>query len=203
MDQSILLSFFLSLSQAAALALLPLAPVAILCRLINTVQDARTGWTPWIELLALAVGVAGGMVVLAHNLDPATLAAGEIFRKGGPWDLDPAAFLLGPANPLGWSVQPLLPWPYSDNRSFGAGTMVFLVAGAVAYAPVIAFRTRRAAANGLRNALLILWGGCATVYGVCYGLWLLNLLNFWAFLLLLALIQWRRGRSERIAPKLN
>ncbi|HEV7369752.1 hypothetical protein [Arenibaculum sp.] len=203
MGEGLLASAIDFLLSAAALALAPVLPLALATRIVNGLQDARTVWTPHIEVLALIVGVAGGVIVFFHNVDPGSLGAGEIFRRGGPWDLDVAAFLSSRGNPLAYSFEPLLPWPYSDAIGFGAGTLVFLLIGAVAYAPALFFRSPRAIANGIRNVVIAVWAVFATCYGLCYALWLLNQLNFWAFLVLLWVVQLARSRSERVVLKLN
>lgn len=203
MGEGLLASVIELLLSAAALALVPVLPLALATRVVNGLQDARTPWTPYIETMALIVGGAGGVLVFFHNVDPGSLGAGEIFRKEGPWDLGVEAFLSSRGNPLAYSFEPLLPWPYSDATGFGAGTLVFLLIGAVAYAPVLVFRSPRAIANGIRNVVIAAWAVFATCYGLCYALWLLNQLNFWAFLILLWIVQLARSRSERIILKLN
>ena len=98
---------------ALALAVIPFLPLLIGSRVINTIEDARSPWTPFIELLALLVGGVAGALVLAHNLPPGALAAGAIFREGGPWDLSPGQFLGRWANPFAYDYGALVPWPFA------------------------------------------------------------------------------------------
>src|SRR3954453_20536548 len=91
--------------QAVVLTGLPFAALALACRVINALQDARTAWTPAIELLALAVGLAAGCLMLGRTLDPRLLAAAEIFRPGGQWDLDFAGFLARWGDPLAYPYR--------------------------------------------------------------------------------------------------
>lgn len=182
---------------ALALGVLPFIPLALLSRAINTLQDARLAWTPTVELMALAVGVAAGVLALSATLDPASLTAAEIFRKGGPWDLSIGQLLAGPANPLLYRWGSVLPWRLRPSAGLTTGLVVALLAGLVIYVPVIIHRNLRAVAHGLRNAVIVVWGALATVYLFAYLLWLANELNFWLFLVLLIIIQTMRKRSER------
>jgi len=178
--------------EAALLAALPILLFAAATRAVNGVTDARLPLTPYIELAALAVGIAGGAVILSTNIDPATIAPGEVFRVGGPWDADFLEFLADRANPFA----------YSGRLPSGAGLLVFVLSGVLIYAPILRFRSRRAVANGIRNAIIMIGGAYLTVYGFAYFFWLLNKLNFWIFLLLLLVIH-MRSRSQPIVLKLN
>jgi hypothetical protein len=169
---------------------------------VNSVQDARLPWTPYIELMALAIGVAAGAVILWASIDPATIAPGEVFRVGGPWDLDFLRFLVERANPFAYDIWAVLPLPFSSNLPTGAGLLVFFLSGVAIYAPILRFRSRRAIANGIRNAVIMILGAYVTIYAFAYFFWLLNKLNFWIFLLLLLLVQ-MRSHSQRIVLKLN
>ena len=188
--------------QAALLAALPITLFAAATRAVNSVTDARLPWTPHIELAALAVGIAGGAVILSTSIDPATIAPGEIFRVGGPWDVDFLGFLAERANPFAYDISAVLPLPFSGRLPTGAGFLVFILSGVLIYAPIIRFRSRRAVANGIRNAVIMVSGAYVTVYGFAYFFWLLNKLNFWIFLFLLLLIH-VRSRSQAIVLKLN
>jgi hypothetical protein len=182
---------------ALALGALPFVPLALLSRAINTFQDARLPWTPTVELAALAIGAAAGALALRATLDPASLTASEIFRKGGPWDLSIPQFLAGPGNPLLYTWDAVLPWRLRPPAGVSVGLVVALFAGLVVYVPAIIYRSSRGVAHGLRNAVIVVWGALAAVYLFAYLLWLANELNFWLFLILLIIIQKMRKRSER------
>jgi hypothetical protein len=185
--------------QAVILVALPFALLAVACRAINALQDARTAWTPAIELLSLGIGLAAGCLMLGRELDPRLLSAAEIFRPGGAWDLDFVAFLRRWGDPLTYPVQVLLPGPGASRL----GPPALLLAAAVTLGPVVALRSLRGVAAGLRNLVIVLWGAAAAVYGFCLVLWLLNQLNFWAFLLVLLAIQLVRSRSEHVVVHLR
>jgi len=188
--------------QAALLAAVPVLLIAVATRVVNGVQDARLPWTPQVELVAFTIGIAGGVVILLNNIDPATLAPSEVFRLGGPWDLTFTEFLARRANPLAYDISVVWPVPFSGTLPTGAGITVLILGGAAIYAPVIRFRSRRAFANGIRNAILLFGAAYLTVYSFAYFFWLLNKLNFWIFLLLLLAIH-IRTRSQPIVVKLN
>jgi hypothetical protein len=192
----------LFICQAALLAALPILVFAGATRLVNSVQDARLPWTPYIELAAMAIGIAAGAIILRASIDPATITPGEVFRVGGPWDLDFLRFLTERANPFAYDIWAVLPVPFSSNLPSGAGLLVFFLSGIVIYAPILRFRSRRAIANGIRNAVIMILGAYVTIYGFAYFFWLLNKLNFWIFLFLLLLIH-MRSRSQAVVLKLN
>ncbi len=188
---------------AAVLAVLPFLPIFIGSRIINTLQDARLPWTPAIEILALAIGVVAGGIVLAANIDPETVTASAIFRKGGYWDLPPDAFLAMRADPRIYDWSQLVPWPFGTWRGLSLSLMVAIGAAIVAYLPLLFFGTLRAAANGARNMLIVIWAAGATVYFFNYVLWVANELNFWLFLVLLVFLQVSRKKSEKPVVKIG
>ena len=188
---------------ALALSVIPFLPLVIGSRIINGVEDARSPWTPFIELLALLIGALGGALVLAHNLPPAATSAGAIFRAGGPWDLTVAQFLGHWGNPFAYDYRPLVPWPFAGFAGAVPGTLVLLFGAAVVAAPVIVLPSARSVATAWRNLLVLLWGAYATAYGFCFALWLLNKLNFWAFLLLIFIIHLARSRGEHLVLRLK
>jgi hypothetical protein len=203
LDRELVETFVVFVAHSIVLAAIPFIPILLVTRIINGLQDARVKWTPYSELAALAIGFLAGVLVIGFNFDRTILTAAEIFRDGGPWDLTFQQFLAIRANPFSYSLERLLPWPFSRGMPTGPALALFVIGGAVAYAPVLMFRSPRGVANGVRNFVIILWGAYATVYFFCFGLWLLNKLNFWAFLLLLLLIQAGRSKSERIVLRLK
>jgi hypothetical protein len=188
---------------ALALCVIPLLPLLIGSRVINAIEDARSPWTPFIELLALLIGALAGALVLAHNLAPGATAAGAIFRQGGPWDLTAGQFLGHWGNPLAYDYRTLLPWPFAGFAAAAPGTLVLLFGAAVVAAPILAWPSARSIATAWRNLLVLLWGAYAAAYGFCFALWLLNKLNFWAFLLLILVIHVVRSRGEELVLRLK
>ena len=101
---------------ALALAVIPFLPLLIGSRLINAIEDARSPWTPFIELLALLIGALGGALVLAYNLPPmATVGRGDL-SPGRPVGSDGGEFLGRWGNPVRLRLPPavaLAPCPVS------------------------------------------------------------------------------------------
>ena len=180
--------------EAVALALLPILLIAAGTRIINAVHDARLPWTPYVELAAFATGVAGGAIVFAGSTDPAILGPSAVFRAGGAWDMGFGEFLARFADPFRHHLSALF---FSS-----AGAFVLILAVGLIAAPIVRFHSPAALANAVRNAFLTVSGAYATIYGLGYCLWLLNRLNFWAFLLLMILIH-LRSRSDKVVLKLN
>lgn len=203
MEEGFFTSAALFVLQAGALGVLPFVPILLVTRGINALQDARIAWTPYVELAALLVGAAAGVVLLDYNVDTATLSADAIFRSGGPWDHTAVEFLSIRANPSAWMLAPLLPWPFSSGTQTAAGFTIYLLAGLVIYAPLLRFRSPRALANAVRNAVIFVWGAFVTVYGFCYIVWLLNKLNFWSFAVLLVLLTATGSRTRYVVAKLR
>jgi len=188
---------------ALALSIIPFLPLLIGSRIINAVEDARSPWTPFIELAALLVGALAGALVLAHNLPPAATSAGAIFRQGGPWDLTAGQFLARWGNPLAYDYRPLLPWPLARLPAALPAMLVLLFGGVAVAAPIVALPSARSMATAWRSLLVLLWGAYVTAYGFCFALWLLNKLNFWAFLLLAFVIHLVRSRGEHMVLRLK
>jgi hypothetical protein len=188
--------------QAVMLAIFPFALLIAVCRAINTLQDCRLPASPYIELAALAVGVFAGGTILSGNVHWSLLDPGEIFRKGGPWDMSFVQFLVGPANPLAYDLSAILVSPFSGHMPSRAGIAVLLLGAVLFYVPVLLYRTRRAFAHAVRNLWIMIWAAYATAYLFFYAGWLANKLNFWIFLLLLVVLSLRR-HSERVVLKVN
>jgi hypothetical protein len=178
---------------AAILAVIPIAAIAIGCRIINLAHDARVPWTPAVELVAFATGAVGGAIVFWSDTDAAILGPSAVFAVGGPWDMDIGQFLARVADPLDYDLSVLLSWP---------GAAVPLVAAAIVLAPILRFRSAAAFANGIRTAFLAASGAWVAIYALGYCLWLANRLNFWVFLVVMIVIE-KRGRSHHVVLKLN
>lgn len=176
---------------AALVLLIPFVPLAAGSRLINLAQEARLPVTPAIETAALLLGVVIGAFLLASHLPPGSLAFSAVFVERGFWDLTLERFLLERVNPLNYPLQDvLLPQPELLQQSLGSAQQLLLPAAvSLVVLPLLLDRGPAGIANALRNLLILLWAAYATVYLVCLLYWLVALLNFWAFLVALLLIQ--------------
>lgn len=180
--------------EAAILALVPIALIALGTRVVNAVRDARVPWTPFVEFVSFVAGLAAGVIIFGWSMDTEALGPSEVFRVGGPWDLSFGAFLARVANPSHYDWLAVFRSP--------AGPPILIFAAAVIVAPIFRFRSGAAVVNAVRNAFLVFSGAYAAIYGLGYCLWLMNRLNFWVFLLLMILIH-IRGRSDKIELKLH
>lgn len=201
MGLELIMATLLMVTQAVFMVCLPFAILFVTTRVVNAAQDAHTPWTPYIEVVALAVGVTAGIIVLFHIVDPLLIRPGELLRVGGPWDMEFATFFTTFANPFSYDISPLLP-PYISAPVNYPAIAVFLFAGALFYGPVLYFRSRTAFANGVRNLIIMLWSAYTTIFLFFLSGWILNRLNFWVFLVLMAVIHKLRG-APRIILKLS
>lgn len=183
----LLLSLLLLAAFHAALVLtIPFVPLAAGSRLINLAQEARLPLTPLIETAALVLGVVIGAFLLAQNLPPGSLTMAGLFDGRGFWAISLERFLLERVNPLNYPLgEVLLP----HDELGGLQPLLLPAAMTLLVLPLLVERGPAAIANGARNLLILLWAAYATVYLVCLLYWLLALLNFWAFLVALLLIQ--------------
>ena len=179
--------------EAGVLAAIPIFAIAVGTRIINGIQDARLRWTPSIELGAFATGAAAGAIVFFHSAAPGLLGPTAVFQAGGPWDMTLGQFIARAANPFEYDFSGLLK---------PVGVVLFLIAIAVAIAPIVRFGSPAAIANGARNAFLTVAGAYSAIYGLAYCFWLLNRLNFWVFLLLMILVH-MRSKTNKVVFKVN
>ncbi len=180
----------LAILRVLTLLLIPVLPLAALRGAATPLRAVHARFAPYLEIASVAVGVLAAPLLLVASSTDNILGLREIFRPGGPWDLDFMQF-------LSWRALPLLVSPVEliDRVMSGqagpdmvggtitlAAAMAALVAG-----PVALLRKPLGVAIGARNLLLVAWGAYATIYTVAVLLWLANLLNFWCFLVLFAL----------------
>jgi len=165
--------------EAGILALIPVLAIALGTRVINGIRDARLPWTPNIELAAFATGGLAGASVFFRSMSADLLGPTAVFAVGGPWDMTFGQFIARTANPAEYDFSAL----FSP-----AGIVMFLIAIAIAIAPLVRFAGPAAMANATRNVFLVVAGAYSAIYGLGYCLWLLNRLNFWVFLLLMVLV---------------
>ncbi|HLW28851.1 MAG TPA: hypothetical protein VKY54_14045 [Kiloniellales bacterium] len=188
-----LLSLFLLAAFHAFLVLaLPFVPLAAGTRLISLIQNARLPLTPVIETAALAVGVLLGSFLLAQHLPAGALSLTDVFTPASHWNIGLKEFLFERANPSAFPLMEVLV-PGVADQHFGPVQQGLLPAlGVLLVLPLLLERGPAAVANSARNLLIAIWAAYATVYLICLFYWLLALLNFWAFLVAMLLIQFLR-----------
>jgi len=183
----LVLSLLLLAAFHAVLVLaIPFVPLAAGSRLINMAQEARLPITPMVETLALVLGVVIGAFLLAYNLPQGSLTLAGLFDGQGFWTISLDRFLLERVNPLNYSLADVL---LPNAELGGLQPLLLPAATALLVMPLLLQRGPAGLANGARNLLILVWAAYATVYLVCLLYWLLALLNFWAFLVALLLIQ--------------
>ena len=190
--QAVLFTPAVGLALLRALALvLPLLPAALLRRAAAvSPAGGRARTARRLAIVAVLCGALFAPALLWATLGGDIAGFDAVFAPDGPWHLGFGGFVLGRA-------LPLLGAPLALLGRLAAGTAPpdiarsSLLLGAAALLPVLGpalvWGRRGGAGAGLRNLLLLLWGGYATIYAVALVLWLANLLNFWCFLVLFAL----------------
>ena len=185
----------LALGRLLAVLLIPIMPILAGLRAVRLIGPADTRWSPTFEIAALTVGCLAAPTILVGSVIDVRYSFADIFRTGGPWDLDWHSFLAYRAWPLLGAPADLL----SRVARGRAGTdltgitLVLTIAAALlVLAPVLRQRSRVALAHSLRNALLVTWGAYAGLYLLILLAWVANQLNFWCFLVLFLALSLRR-----------
>ncbi len=179
----------LAILRVLTLLLIPALPLAAVRGTTMVLGPLHARFTPFIEIAAVAIGVLAAPLLLVASTTDSILDLRDIFRPGGPWDLDFIQFLTRRALPLLLSPVELLDTVLTGRAGpdMLGGTIVLGTAAAVVVlGPYALLRNRVGMAIGARNLLLVCWGAYATIYTVAVLLWLANLLNFWCFLVLFA-----------------
>jgi hypothetical protein len=180
----------LAILRILTLLLIPVLPLAAVREATKALGPAHARFNPLIEVAAIAIGVLWApFLVVASNID-SILGLRDIFRPGGPWDLDFIQFLTLRAVPLLLSpfalFERVMTWQAGPDLVRGT-ILLAMATAAVVLGPYVLSRDRVGMLHAIRNLLLVLWAAYATIYTVALLLWLANVLNFWCFLVLFAL----------------
>jgi hypothetical protein len=179
----------LAILRVLTLLLIPALPLAAVRGTTKALGPMPARLTPFIEIAAVAIGVLAAPLLLVASTTDNIVDLRDIFRVGGPWDLDFIQFLTRRALPLLLSPAELLDTVLTGRAGpdmLGGTIVLGTAAAAVVLGPYAVLRDRAGVAIGARNLLLVCWGAYATIYTVAVLLWLANLLNFWCFLVLFA-----------------
>ena len=179
----------LAILRVLTLLLIPVLPLAAVRGTTMVLGSVTARFTPFLEVAAVAIGVLAAPLLLVASTTDSILDLRDIFRPGGPWDLDFIQFLTRRALPLLLSPFELLDTVLTGRAGpdmLGGTIVLGAAAAAVVLGPYALLRNRVGMAIGARNLLLVCWGAYATIYTVAVLLWLANLLNFWCFLVLFA-----------------
>jgi hypothetical protein len=181
---------------SAATAMAPALVLGLGVAVCARTWRRSSGLTAWSLGLAALAGLALGAAAVAGGPLAPVLDARRIFAVGSPWDLSGVALVaqrfpealraLGEVlrTPLAMLPHPIK-WMIRAFVVFGSAAIVLPFIGQNAGPAAVT------AAKGIAIAAVTL---VAVIYLACFGPWLLNLLNFWALALLLALfVYWRHG----------
>ena len=160
-------------------------------RLISLIQNARLPLTPVIETAARYVGVLLGSFLLAQHLPAGALSLTDVFHPRVTGTL--ASRSSSSSAPIP-SAFPLMEcWFQGSPISTSAPcSRVLLPALGVLLVCHCCWSGAPRPSPAVRNLLIAIWAAYATVYLICLFYWLLALLNFWAFLVAMLLIQFLR-----------
>lgn len=164
---------------------------------IRQVAEPEYRQIPLLIKLTVTAGLILGVGLLAAVARPEYYLLEHVLSVDGPWSLDLAEFLSLRVNPLALDVGAVIDRiRYGDPTGnlailFGAPALLALVLVVACY---VYWRPGPATTCALASLAAIAITAYVVFYLVCGVLWLGNLLNFWALLLLAVLIQ-RRTRA--------
>jgi len=187
---------------AGLLALvLPMLVIGVVSALSHRLATLDFYGIPPLMLLPKVAGLLLGVVVLADWLPEGRFAASTFFDPGSYWNMAATEFLRRCADPLAYDLEAAL----GDALWGDAGLLVRIAAWlmllALAAEAVLAVLVS-GWIQGLRNfaaaILLALSGAFIAVYSVAFILWAVYLLNFWVFLVLAVVYQYKRHHSHAV-----
>jgi hypothetical protein len=185
-------------ARLAAGALFLGVPVALIgIARYGILQVAEPGYTeiPLLLKLTVTAGLILGVGLLAAVARPEYYLLEQVLRVGGPWDLSLGEFLRHRVSPLQLDLGAVIDTlRFADPRRNLA--VLFLTPAILAAVMVLAcyrfWPPLAATTSALVSLGAIVIVAYVVFYLACGVLWLANLLNFWALLVILVLYQWRR-----------
>lgn len=178
-----------------SLLLIPVVPLVAGMSAVRAMGPAGTWRTFFLDIAALALGLLAAPLLLSTCAFVGALSPHEIFRSGGPWDLDFRQFIVEWALPLMLSPFELMRLFADGNADpdIARGAILWgVLAAPVVLGPAVTLQTRAGLASSARSLLLLWWAAYTSVYIIAIALWLANKLNFWSFLVLFAATLWVR-----------
>jgi hypothetical protein len=173
----------------------PIALIGIARYAIHQVAEPEYLEIPLLIKLTVTAGMILGVGLLAALARPEYHHLEQVLRVGGPWDLSLGEFLRYRVSPLKLDIEEIIELlRYDDPRRNLA--VLFLTPAILATILVIAcyrfWQPLAATTSALVSLGAIVIVAYVVFYLVCGVLWIANLLNFWALLVILALYQWRK-----------
>jgi hypothetical protein len=174
---------------------IPITLIGIARYAIHQVAEPEYLEIPLLIKLTITAGGILGVGLLAAVARPEYYFLEQVLRVGGPWDLSLGEFLRYRVSPLRLDLDEVIDTlRYDDPRRNLA--VLFLTPAILATILVIAcyrfWEPRAAATSALVSLGAIIIIAYVVFYLVCGALWIANLLNFWALLVILVLYQWRK-----------
>lgn len=181
-------ALMVGLLRAGEITLLVLLPVATLSlgeRLIHAFDTVEFHAVPGLGRFAVLSGLIAGGLLVWENHDSAYYEFDVVFDPDGPWAVPFLDLFRIWLDPTRYSVLPLwdrvqafdLDDPFTVLGLISAGLAALAILGTVRF---FGLRAPRAL---LASVLVWAWGVALAVYVVCASAWALNVLNFWAVVL--------------------
>jgi hypothetical protein len=150
---------------------------------------------PLLIKLTVTAGLILGVGLLAAVARPDYYLVEQVLRVNGPWDLSLGEFLRYRVNPLRLDLGGVIDaLRFDDPR--GNLAILFATPAILAVVMVIAcfgyWQPHAAAVCALVSLGAIVIIAYVVFYLVCGVLWIANLFNFWALLIIMLMYQWRR-----------
>jgi hypothetical protein len=150
---------------------------------------------PLLIKLTVTAGLILGVGLLAAVARPDYYHVEQVLGVGGPWDLSIGEFLRYRVNPLRLDLGAVIDaLRFDDPR--GNLAILFATPAILTAIMIIAcfgyWQPLAAAICALVSLGAIVIIAYVVFYLVCGALWIANLFNFWALLIIMLMYQWRR-----------
>jgi hypothetical protein len=196
LDIAAIVSMISARVAAAAIFLgVPIALIGLARYCIRQVAEPEYIEIPLLIKLTVTAGLILGVGLLAAVARPEYYLLEQVLRTGGPWDLSLGEFLRYRVSPVQLDVGAVLDTLRFDDPRRNIAVLFLTPAILAAVMTLACYRYWQPLAATI--CALVSLGAIVIVayvvfYLACGALWLANLLNFWALLVILALYQWRR-----------
>lgn len=187
-------ALLLNAARLAVLVVLPLLASAVMTFVLRRVRNAEFEALPVLTIIANLAGLAAGLLLIAGSDLAPIFRLGMAFDKDGPWGISWEALLTERLRPSHYSPFGLSARLDAAEPGWFVSVLRWVPAAGLFAAAAIAIRAW-GGGEALRaiGAVLVLftWATAMTVYVIASGLWLLNVLNFWALAIVLLLLYFR------------
>jgi hypothetical protein len=175
--------------------LLPVFILSASVALVGRIAPRDFFRIPALGALPKLAGFTLGIAALYDRDDRSVYDFSLLFDDGSFWNMPAQGFLQRRGDPTGYRLVELLgdafvgiPDPLLDQAALVSASLLVLAG----MAALVVCRGLDLARTLIAIPVLALFSAFLTVYSVSLALWSANLLNFWIFLLLAAILQRRR-----------